>query len=197
MRAQAVAYQRKAQRALMLSHLIKSNDEVRRRRDRFRTRFARYRNLSARPIFALSSATPAQHAHLETNMHLNAPVPNTKSFIYIVLMTACALLAGPLQAKELAVTLKVNTAGLKIGQPAGGRELYSRLKHAAAIVCGNGSQVGLQVVESLVGCKEAALGEAVRSANLPQLTVAYLGEHTLQQAATHGIEVPGVLIASK
>jgi UrcA family protein len=130
-------------------------------------------------------------------MNLNAAVPNTKSCIYIALMTACAHVAGPLQAKELAVTVKVNAARLNIGEPAGGRELYSRLKHAASVVCSNGVLAGLQAVESLADCEEAALGEAVRSANLPQLTVAYLEVHTLQQAATHGIEVPGALIASK
>ena len=129
-------------------------------------------------------------------MNLNALIPNTKSFIYIGLITACALLAGSLQAKELAVTVKVNAAGLNIGEPAGGRELYSRLKHAAAIVCSN-RLLGLQPVESLVDCEEAALGAAVRSANLPQLTVAYLGAHTSQQAAAYGIEVPGTFIASK
>ena len=32
-------------------------------------------------------------------MNLNALIPNTKSFIYIGLITACALLAGSLQAK--------------------------------------------------------------------------------------------------
>ena len=64
-------------------------------------------------------------------------------------------------------------------------------------MCSNGILTGLQAVKSLVDCEEAALGETVRSANLPQLTVAYLGVHTLQQAATHGIEVPGALIASK
>jgi len=35
-----------------------------------------------------------------------------------------------------------------------------------------------------------ALGEAIRSANLPLLTQAYLETHTFRQAAAYGIQVP-------
>lgn len=132
-------------------------------------------------------------------MTINVPALSAKSFIYIAVLAAYALLSGPTQAKERIVTVKVSvdTAGLDVGQAAGGRELYSRLARAAAIVCGSGNQVGLQAVDSLTDCMETAIGQAVRSANLPQLTLAYLRNHTLQQAATLGIDVPAVLVAAK
>jgi UrcA family protein len=143
--------------------------------------------------------TPPSRTDLEINMNINAPVLSAKSFIYMAVLAACALLSGPIQAKERIVTVKVsvNTAGLDVAQPAGGRELYSRLAHAAAIVCGGTNQVGLQAVDSFADCIAAAVGEAVRSAKLPQLTVAYLRTHTLQQAAALGIDVPAVLIAAR
>ena len=131
-------------------------------------------------------------------MNIRAPTLNAKSFTCVVALAACSLLSGSIQAKERIVTLKVsvNTAGLDVGQPAGARQLYSRLQHAANVVCGNGGRVGLETVGDFAGCVETAIGEAVRSANLPQLTMAYLRTHTLQQATTHGIEVP-VLMAAK
>jgi UrcA family protein len=130
-------------------------------------------------------------------MNIRAPVLNAKAFTYVATLAACALLSGPIQCKERIVTLKVSvsTAGLDVRQPAGARELYSRLRHAANVVCGNGVRVGLQTIGDFAGCVETALGEAVRSANLPQLTIAYLRTHTLQQATTHGIEVPVLMAA--
>jgi len=144
------------------------------------------------------STAPRPHTHLERNMNIRAPTLNAKSFTCVVALAACSLLSGSIQAKERIVTLKVsvNTAGLDVGQPAGARQLYSRLQHAANVVCGNGGRVGLETVGDFAGCVETAIGEAVRSANLPQLTMAYLRTHTLQQATTHGIEVP-VLMAAK
>src|ERR1700722_4615279 len=45
------------------------------------------------------------------------------------------------------------------------------------------------------GCYEKALGNAVRSANLPLLTLVYLATHTLQEAAAGGIGVPEMIAA--
>jgi UrcA family protein len=130
-------------------------------------------------------------------MNIRAPVLNTKSLTYVAALATCVLLSGPIRAGERIVTVKVSvtTTGLDVGQPAGARELYSRLQHAANVVCGNGMRVGLQTIGDFAGCVETALGEAVRSANLPQLTIAYLRTHTLQQATTHGIEVPVLMAA--
>ncbi len=46
------------------------------------------------------------------------------------------------------------------------------------------------------GCYEKALGNAVRSANMPLLTQVYLETHTLREAAARGIDVP-VQMAAK
>ena len=131
-------------------------------------------------------------------MNIRAPVLDAKAFTCAAALAACVLLSGPIQAQERIVTLKVsvNTAGLDAGQPAGARHLYGRLQHAANIVCGKGMRVDLEAVDDFVGCVETAIGEAVRSANLPQLTAEYLRRNTTRQAATHGIDVP-VLVAEK
>ena len=109
-----------------------------------------------------------------------------------------ALLSGNVQAKEEMVTVKmsVSTAGLDVGQPAGARALYARLWSAATIVCGRANRVGLRAVDNFSGCVETAIGDAVRSAKLPQLTLVYLVTHSQQDAANRGIDVP-VLVAAK
>jgi UrcA family protein len=131
-------------------------------------------------------------------MNIRAPNLDTKAFAYAATLAACALLSGPIQAEEPIVTVKasVSTAGLDVGQPAGARALYGRLRHAAIEVCGSGMRVGLRAVDDFAGCIETAVAEAVRSAHLPQLTLEYLKTHTLQQAVNHRIDVP-VLTAAK
>jgi UrcA family protein len=131
-------------------------------------------------------------------MNINAPFLNAKAFLCIAAVTASALLSGPIQATEqtVTVTMTVSTAGLDPRQPADARQLYSQLQTAARVVCGNGNRVGLRPVDNLAKCYEKAVGDAVRSANLPQLTMVYLGSHTLQDAATRGIDVP-VRVAAK
>ena len=111
---------------------------------------------------------------------------------------ACALFAGDVAAKdpEFTVAYRVTTQGLDPRQPAGARELYSRLQHAAQVVCTHGMRVDLAPSPDPQGCYENAFGNAVRSANLPRLTLVYLETHTLQEAAARGIDVP-VMIAAK
>lgn len=105
---------------------------------------------------------------------------------------ACALFAGNVAAKdqEFTVAYRVSAQGLDLTQPAGAHEFYSRLKHAAQIVCTYGMRVDLKPVTNENACYEKALGDAVRSINLPLLTRVYLATHTLEQAAARGIEVP-------
>ena len=131
-------------------------------------------------------------------MNICAPNLNTKAFAYLAALAACALLSGPIQAEEPFVTVKasVSIAGLDVGQPAGAHALYVRLRHAAIEVCGSGMRVDLRAVDDFAGCIETAVGEAVRSAHLPQLTLEYLKTHTLQQALNHRIDVP-VLTAAQ
>ena len=107
-------------------------------------------------------------------------------------VVACTLFAGPVAAKdqEFTVAYRVSTQGLDLSQPAGAQELYSRLKHAAQVVCTHGMRVDLKPVTDENACYEKALGDAIRSVNLPLLTQVYLATHTLQQAAARGIGVP-------
>jgi UrcA family protein len=111
---------------------------------------------------------------------------------------ACALFAGNVAAKdqEFTVAYRVSAPGLDLTQPAGAREFYSRLKQAAQVVCTHGMRVDLKPVTNENACYEKALGDAIRSVNLPLLTQVYLATHTLQQAAARGIEVP-VQVAAK
>jgi UrcA family protein len=113
-------------------------------------------------------------------------------------VVACALFAGNVAAKdeEFTVAYRVSTQGLDLSQPAGAQELYSRLKHAAQVVCTHGMRVDLKPVTDENACYEKALGDAIRSVNLPLLTQVYLVTHTLPQAAARGIKVP-VQVAAK
>jgi UrcA family protein len=116
--------------------------------------------------------------------------------VFAAAMIACALFAGTVAAKEVTVAIQVTTKGLDLSQPAGGHELYGRLKKAAWIVCTHGNRVDLQPSSDREGCYEKALGDAVRSANVSLLTQVYLETHTLREAAAHGIDVP-VQVAAK
>jgi UrcA family protein len=111
---------------------------------------------------------------------------------------ACALFAGNVAAKdqEFTVAYRVSAQGLDLTQPAGAHEFYSRLKHAAQVVCTHGMRVDLKPVTNENACYERALGDAIRSVNLPLLTQVYLATHTLQEAAARGIDVP-VQVAAK
>ena len=113
-------------------------------------------------------------------------------------LVACTLFAGNVAAKdqEFTVAYRVSTQGLDLSQPVGAHELYSRLMHAAQVVCTHGMRVDLAPSPDPQGCYEKALGNAVRSAHLPLLTQAYLETHTLREAAARGIDLP-VMIAAK
>jgi len=98
--------------------------------------------------------------------------------------------SSPSQDQEFTVAYRVSTQGLDLSQPAGAREFYSRLKHAAEVVCTHGMRVDLKPVADPKGCYEKALGSGVRSANLKLVTQVYLQTHTLQEAAARGIYAP-------
>jgi UrcA family protein len=122
-------------------------------------------------------------------------------FMYAQLILGAAVACAPLATKgvakdhEVTVAIQVSTRGLNPSQPAGAHELYSRLKHAAEIVCTHGNRVDLEPAKDPVGCYEKALGNAIRSAKLPLLTQVYLETHTPQQAAAYGIDAPVQLAA--
>ena len=111
-------------------------------------------------------------------------------------MVAWALFAGDVVAKEVTVAYQVSAKGLDLRQPAGAKEFYGRLKKAARIVCTHGNRVDLQASPDPEGCYEKALGDSIRSTNVPLLTQLYLETHTLRDAAARGIDVP-VQVAAK
>src|ERR1700688_2051440 len=125
-------------------------------------------------------------------MNSKVLVLDVKAFICIAAMAACAILPGSVQANghEITVKFSVSAAGLDLSQPADARELYSRLQKPARVVCGHGNRVDLRPLIDFADCQEKAVGDAVRSVNRPQLTVVYLGTHTLLDAAARGIDVP-------
>jgi UrcA family protein len=104
----------------------------------------------------------------------------------------CVLLVGNVCARDKIVTesYKVDTQGLDPSRPADAQTLYIRVSNAAWFVCVRGMRADLLPVDGRKGCYEKALGDAVRAINRPLITQMYLATHTLQEAATHHIEVP-------
>jgi UrcA family protein len=129
-------------------------------------------------------------------MSIKAAIIRTH-FTVGALVFAGALFAGTVvaQGHDVTVAIQVSTQGLDLHTPAGAQEFYGRLKHAADVACTHGNRVDLKPSSDPVACHEKALGEAIRSANLPLLTQAYLETHTLRQAAAYGIEAPAQLAA--
>jgi UrcA family protein len=133
-------------------------------------------------------------------MNTKAPFLTKKLSTRIGALAVCAIVSGLVQAKdyEVTVAVPVSSAGLDLSRTAGALELYGRLTKAAYFVCRGGNRVDLKPLApaQFKRCNETALGNAVRSANQPQLTKVYLETHTLQDASTHGIDV-SVLMAAK
>jgi UrcA family protein len=105
---------------------------------------------------------------------------------------ACTLFAGSVVAKDhnITIALQVSSQGLDLNRPGDAQTFYTRLDHAAWVVCTHGNRVDLVPSDDPKGCHEKALGGAVRAAKVPMVTQIYLTYHTLQQAAAHGIDVP-------
>ncbi len=110
---------------------------------------------------------------------------------------AGTLFAGSVAADdhEVIVAIRVSAHGLDLSQPAEAQQLYQRLEYAAYVACTRANRVGLAPSPDARDCSEKALANAVRSVNLPLLTRAYLGKHTLREALAYGIETPAELAA--
>jgi UrcA family protein len=106
------------------------------------------------------------------------------------------LFVGSVAARDVTVSIQVSTRGLDVSQPSGAQKLYQRLQEAARVVCTHGNRVGLEPAPDPEGCREKALADAIRAANITLLTQVYLASHTLREAAAHGIEIP-VQMAAK
>lgn len=130
-------------------------------------------------------------------MYIKTPVQSAWPVLGAAI-AAGMLFAGSVAAKDDAVTvsIQVSTQGLDVSQPRGAQELYWRLQHAARVACTHGNRVGLAPPPDPDACREKALADAIRAANLTLLTQVYLGSHTLREAAAHGIDVP-VPVAAK
>lgn len=105
---------------------------------------------------------------------------------------ACSGFAANVSAKDhvVDVSVPVESRGLDLNKPEDAKTFYVRMQNAAWVVCTRGTRVDLTPSDDLTGCYEKALGDAVRSARAPLVTLLYLGTHTLKQAAARGIEVP-------
>src|SRR2546421_9532954 len=104
---------------------------------------------------------------------------------------ACTLFAGSVAAKdhEVIVAIHVSRQGLDLTQPAAAHQFYTRLRHAARVACTHGNRVDLAPAADPEGCYEKALGDAIRSANVPLLTQVYLETHTLRRSEEHTSEL--------
>jgi UrcA family protein len=113
-----------------------------------------------------------------------------------VTTVVCALFAGSVAAKDKMVTdsIRISPQGLDLSQPADAQIFYTRLENAAWIVCTRGTRVGMLPPDDKFRCYQKALGDAVHASNKPLVTQIYLATHTLQEAASHGIE-PAQLVA--
>lgn len=124
------------------------------------------------------------------------------AFIGIAATATCIALPNPAEASEKTrtVTATASAAGLDLNTPEGVRTMYSRLRLAAHEVCSTHVRVGLAPPTSpatfYTECFEDALGRAIRSVAMPQLTIIYLRSHTAEAAEAHGISVP-VLASNK
>jgi UrcA family protein len=109
----------------------------------------------------------------------------------------CTFIAGNASARDgdVTVAIQVNAQGLDLSQPAGAKALYLRIENAAYIACTRANRVGLAPASDQYGCYETALGDAVRSVNVPLLTQTYLATHTVREAMVHGITVPAQMAA--
>ena len=128
-------------------------------------------------------------------MNTNAPCSSAQSFIRLAAVVASIALSGYAEADNQTVRVSetVSVVGIDLNTPEGARKVYMRLKAASRSVCGD-SRLGLEMPH--VGCDEDALGNAIRSANRPQLTMVYLRSHSIQTAEAHGIRIP-LLVAEK
>ena len=128
-------------------------------------------------------------------MNTNAPRISAQSLARLAAVVASIALSGHAVAGDQPVRVSetVSAVGIDVNTPEGASKLYMRLKAASRRVCTD-SRLGLEMPQ--VGCSEDALGNAIRSANRPQLTMVYLRSHTIQTAEAHGISIP-ILMADK
>ena len=129
-------------------------------------------------------------------MYAKAPLTSARPLV-VAASVVCTLFAGNLAAKDKIVTvaIQVSARGLDLNKPAGAQTFYTRLQNAAWVACTRGDRVDLLPVDPQKVCYEKALGDAVHASNKLLITQMYLATHTLQEAASHGIDVPAQVAA--
>jgi UrcA family protein len=126
-------------------------------------------------------------------MYTKRTVATAPALIGIV---ACLICAGATAAEHAVdVSKKISSEGLDLTRAADAQTFLTRLEGAAWMLCKRGTRVDLKPVDNFKECYEKALGDAVRATNKASVTQAYLIKHTLQDAASHGIELPAQLAA--
>ena len=124
-------------------------------------------------------------------MYIKATNIGVRSIVSAFALGAAFLVAdAAARVFDVKVAIHVSTAGIDVKQPEGAQELYRRIQHAAHVACTYGDRVDLKPVTPLATCYEQALGNAVHSVKAPLLTEIYLQSHTIQQAASYGIQIP-------
>ncbi|HTT41665.1 MAG TPA: UrcA family protein [Steroidobacteraceae bacterium] len=138
--------------------------------------------------------TSAIHLHLEIHMYTKRSVAIAPALVGVI---ACFLNSGAAAAAEHTVSIskKISSEGLDLSRPADAQTFLTRLEGAAWMLCKRGTRVDLKPVDNFKECYEKTLGDAVRTTNKVSVTQAYLLKHTLQDAASHGIELPAQLAA--
>lgn len=114
-------------------------------------------------------------------------------------VAACIALSGYAEAGDQTITVRqaVSTVGVDLNTLEGARKVYRQLQSAARDVCSNTKRLDLLPQLFPASCYEDALGNAIRSANSPQLTMVYLRSHSLDSAEAHGINLPATVVARK
>lgn len=113
-----------------------------------------------------------------------------------VVASAMLLMTQPALAGNFPISKSIDTAGVDFNSPGQVRALYGKLVSAAQDVCGNTWRLGLEPLARPNDCSERVLGNAIRVSNHPQLTLAYLSQHTVLQAAQYGIVVPSAVASN-
>ena len=87
----------------------------------------------------------------------------------------------------------VSLAGLDLSTPDGARVAYERIRTTAKHLCFKlWHDPYWQTYDA---CVRNALGDAIRSANRPQLSIVYLATHKARDAEKYGIELPVRMVA--
>ena len=94
-------------------------------------------------------------------------------------LVACSLFAGSVGAKDVTVAVPVSTQGLDLSQPAGAQKLYWRLLRLRGWPArmATGSAWPPPMTRRVAVRRRSA--DAIRAADLPLLTQAYLATHTV------------------